>query len=284
MDLNRFFLDKKIFLINIKFFLLLISIQIKDSFTEYFETFQQGIISNNASLIDITDYHNIFPFITSEGHIYTGMEPNLKSETNSKLLNISAAATYDNNFILIACTENHLLSKININSGEETSLLSYNQFSLTIESLNYSCSICILNNIAYIGIPQIISNNLIKNVIKVELINENDNYGPVVSMQTLFTFDYLLSNLENITYTRQISCEIISPVNSLEETAVVCGYIKYNSTTQKYSYMASVLNSNFNAKDFDLQVTTSTSYLGIRLQKINSTYIRFLMTKCSFEI
>ena len=284
MDLNRFFLDKKIFLINIKFFLLLILIQIKDSFTEYFETFQQGIISNNASLIDITDYHNIFPFITSEGHIYTGMEPNLKSETNSKLLNISAAATYDNNFILIACTENHLLSKININSGEETSLLSYNQFSLTIESLNYSCSICILNNIAYIGIPQIISNNLIKNVIKVELINENDNYGPVVSMQTLFTFDYLLSNLENITYTRQISCEIISPVNSLEETAVVCGYIKYNSTTQKYSYMASVLNSNFNAKDFDLQVTTSTSYLGIRLQKINSTYIRFLITKYSFEI
>ena len=43
-----------------------LSIQIKQAFTEYFETFRTGELSNTASLIDITDYYNIFPIITSE--------------------------------------------------------------------------------------------------------------------------------------------------------------------------------------------------------------------------
>ena len=113
--------------------LFFIFIKIKVILSEYFESFQYGDISENASLIDITDYNNLFLLLTTDKNIYTGMTPNKVSETQSKIMNTSAATTYDNNFILLACSEDYLLSKINITSGEEISLLSYTQFSLSTE-------------------------------------------------------------------------------------------------------------------------------------------------------
>ena len=153
-----------------RLFLFFLFIQIKVILSVYFESFQYGNISENASIIDITDYNNLSLLITTEKKIYTGMTPNKISETNSKIIKLSAAATYDNNFILLACSEDYLLSKINIYSGEETSLLSYAQFNFSIKSLNeYSCSICLSNNIAYIGIPQTIEYNLTKYLQKILL-------------------------------------------------------------------------------------------------------------------
>ena len=193
--------------------LFLFFIFFKGIISNIFDTFHTGTISNNASIIDITDYSNLFPLITTEGNIYTGMTLNKVCETNSKIMKVSAAATYDNNFILLACSEDYLLSKININSGEETSLLTYDQFNISTEYLNYSCSICLSNNIAYIGIPQIINYTLTKNIIKVAL-SSNDNNGPIVNNQMIYYFDDQYTNLHNITYSRQISCEIISPEDS----------------------------------------------------------------------
>ena len=102
-----------------RLFLFFIFIQIKIFLFVYFESFQYGNISENASIIDITDYNNLSLLITTEKNIYTGMTPNKISKTNSKIMELSAAATYNNNFILLACSEDYLLSKINIISGKK---------------------------------------------------------------------------------------------------------------------------------------------------------------------
>ena len=140
-----------IFIYNInKFrFSFLILIQIKLLFSQYFETFTSSILNSHASLIDITDYHSIFPIITSDKKIYTNIPPIERSVTSSKITKFSAAATYNENTILIACTEDYLLSEIDIDSGEETPLVYYEDINTNIPS--YICSISIYNDFVYIG-------------------------------------------------------------------------------------------------------------------------------------
>ena len=73
------------------------------------------------------------------------MPPTQKSVTTSNIINITAAATYDTNYVLLACTGDYFLSKIRINTGEEVPLISYSELSLSIINVNYTCSISILN-------------------------------------------------------------------------------------------------------------------------------------------
>ena len=266
-----------------KIFIFFILTQFKLIFSEYFESFQYGNISINASIIDITDYNDVYPLITTDRQIYAGMTPIKLSVTNSSIINISAAATYNNNYILLACSEKYLLSKINIYTGEEIFLLSYDIFDLSIESLNYSCSICYSNNIAYVGIIQIINNTLQKNVIKIKL-EEQDDYKTIVKNQTIYTLDYLLPLLKSKNFTRQISCEIILPKDSSSNEGLVCGYIQYDDTNSEYIYKAILFNSQFNKLDSEINITKPDKLLSFRLQKINSNYIRYLVTKNSFEI
>ena len=140
-----------IFLFNINKFrnFFLILIQIKLLFSQYFDSFTSSILNSHASFIDITDYHNIFPIITSNKKIYTDIPPIERNTTSSKITKYSAAATYDNNTILIACTEDLLLSKIDIDSGEETPLVKYEDINVNIP--NFTCSISIYDDFVYIG-------------------------------------------------------------------------------------------------------------------------------------
>ena len=123
---------------NLSIFIILLFIQFEENLLSYFENNTiAAILSQNTSIIDITDYHNLYPLITADKIIYTGMPPNKTCETISNIINITAAATYDNNYILLACTGDYLLSKINIYTGEEVPLVNYSKISLSIENLNY---------------------------------------------------------------------------------------------------------------------------------------------------
>ena len=278
---NNFF-NNLISLTNKKIFIFFFFIKFKLILSNYFESFKLGNISNNASIVDVTDYNDLYPLITTDKQIFTGMTPIKRSETNSSLINISAALTYNNNFILLACSKNYLLSKIDINTGEEISLLSYNIFDLSIDNLNYSCSICYSNNIAYVGIIQIMNKTLQKNIIKIEL--EQNNNIITIKKHYIYTLDYLLPILKSSNFTRQFSCEIITPTNYISDEALVCGYIIYDNSTSKYKYRAIALNSQFNKINSEINIKDSDTLLGFRLQKINSTYIRYLVTKNSYEI
>ena len=143
-----FFLAYKIN--NSLFLLLLLLIQIKVLFSKYFDTIITETLNEGASFVDITDYHNIYPIITTDKTIYTDIPPIKRNTTSSNITKFSAGATYDNETILIACTEDYLLSKIDIDSGEETSLVKYEDINVNMP--NFTCSISLLNDYVYIGI------------------------------------------------------------------------------------------------------------------------------------
>ena len=275
-------MEKSNLFIKSLFFVFIFHIKYINCTVTYFDSFESGNITNNANMIDITDYHKLYLLVTTQNNIYKGMSHTEISTTNSKIMKISAVVTYDTNYIILACSENYLLSKIKIETGDEEPLLTYDKFNLNITNLNYLCSICALDNIVYIGISQIISNSLQNNIIKIELINNIDNNMTNVINEKIYSFDYQLTNLDTIIYKRQISCEIIEPINELNNPRLVCGYIKYENS--KYIYFASVMNSQFNDIEHELQIIESEKLLGFRLQKKNSTFIKYIVSCNSYEI
>ena len=133
---------------NLLFFLVF-SFQIKEILPAYFDSFQSGELNDKASLIDVTDYYNLSLIVTSDNKIYTGIPPELKVNEISNLRNISSAVTYDENNILIACTENYLLTKINLITGKETPLIYYENISAP--DPENICSISYMDDYVYIG-------------------------------------------------------------------------------------------------------------------------------------
>ena len=142
---DRIMINISYIILNERYFLFIYFLfigQFKEILLNYFENnYQVANISQNASIIDITDYYNLYLLITTEKIIYTGMPPTQKSVTTSNIINITVAATYDTNYVLLACTGDYLLSKININTGEEVCLINYSELSLSIINVNYTCSL-----------------------------------------------------------------------------------------------------------------------------------------------
>ena len=72
--------------------------------------------------------------------------------------------------------------------------------------------------------------------------------------------------------------------NTINKTRLVCGYEKLDKNTNLYRYYVTAVKSNFNSSDKAKQVTSSSTLLSFRLQKIDANYIRYLVTKNSYEI
>ena len=265
-------------------FIVLLFIQFKVILLDYYENnYQVSNLSQNASIIDITDYYNLYLLITTEKKIYTGMPPQEISETTSNIINITSAVTYDTNYVILVCTGDYLLSKININTGEEIPLINYSEFSLSIHNLNYTCCISIFNNIVYIGIPQITANGLKNHMFKIALMDSDDNNGPIFDkLIEKYALGYNLPNLGKISYPRQLSCEVILCNNDLEDPRLVIGYLKYENS--KYTYYSNVVKKDFSGFPKCVEIATYSKLLSLRLQKINSTFIRYLITNESYEI
>ena len=316
---------------NFPFFLLLIIIQIKCE--DYFNSFETNIITEGSSLIDISDYYNISLIITTDKKIYTGIPPTFKNSIYSKISEISSAVTYNNNYTLMACTDDYLLIKINIETGEEVPLVNYTFFTIP----NCTCSISTKDNYVYIGISNIITpyykikkwdnrfenytdldsfnstelnntneiddsnyyfyydyNNtyLVNSLIKIKLKNDGDNIDPLLDEAfdiVNYTIQYKHKNLENLPLSRPLSCEIVNVKNIItEEPRLICGYIIANETSKDsfdYLLINIVMNSDFN----DIEDETITKYKYkimpyIKLQKINSTHIRYIASKISYEV
>ena len=319
------------------FLILFILIQIKKIFLGYFDSLAPETLSESASLIDISDYHNLSLIITTDKKIYTGIPPVFKKETSSKINSFSAACTYNNKYILISCTEDYLLSKINIETGEETGLINYEHFN----SPNCTCSISSKDNYVYIGISHIIiptykvnkwetnfgndyniselnseinnissemnennedddfyyfydyDNKYLQNtVIKIKLTNDNYNINnPIIDNEfniLNYTLEYNHEYLDHLPFPRPFSCEIINvEENSSDQPKLVCGYIIANEKSQNnFLYLVNVcsINSSFDGIE-DVKTLFSPNIMPyIRLQRINSNYIRFLSSNYSYQI
>ena len=337
----------KIFqIIYSNFFLLLLYIQVNQSLAQYFDSLVTGIITD-GSLIDISDYYNLSLIITTKKKIYTGIPPLYNIDTESNIISISSAVTYNKKYILMACTENYLLSKISLETGVETILVPYGDFKIP----NCTCSISFKDQYAYIGISHIVipmyklkkssynsgnENNILdqnsqkletseilteinstncsdincaenedeyyyyydyinkyleNTVIKIKFTEYDENNEPILDNNfniLNYTFIYKHYELEKIPLSRPFSCEIINIKDmSPEEPRLVCGYVVANETEEnKFEYLlnVTVMNSDFDGIDYVKKVDSLKIMPYIRLQRIDNNYIRYIVTKYSYEI
>ena len=133
-------LKKILFNFQVFIFICQIKISILEEVSQYVEIIKTQTFNSTGSLIDITDYHKIYPIITVTGQIYTELPSKLSAKMNAGVLEYTAGATYNNNLILLACTNYNLLSFINIKEKPpiENSLIEYEGF-IDKENIN-SCS------------------------------------------------------------------------------------------------------------------------------------------------
>ena len=182
--------------------------------------------SSGNSILDISDYLDLYLLISSSGNIYKGIPFSSTpiSITSAGLNSSSAAAVCNENYIIASCLNNYLLVKININNGKFESLVEYSDFSSIVVSNSSSCSLSIYDNNVYIGISQPTSDNKIKNaVIKLNIENKEDSTnGPtiVTNNSKLFIFPVEYSKTST---TRDISCEAIVESTS-NEHKLLCVY------------------------------------------------------------
>ena len=266
---------------NYHFLIFFILIQIKGILLVYFDSFQTSMLNENASLIDISDYHNLYLIITTDNKIYSGIPPILKVDTNSSIINISSAVTYNHNYTLIACTDNYLLSAINIETGEEIYLVPYEYLNLP----DSKCSLSAKDDYVYIGLSYIITDNSSTNsylentVIKIKL-ESNDGIPCLDTNFTIlnYTFKYKDNDLDKAPIQKPFSCEII---DTDEDSRLICGHIKVKGT---YICNATLLNSDFDDIEDEITIYLPSSIRNIRLQRQNSTHIKYIFTKCSFIV
>ena len=248
------------------------------------DNFEDGVLeSNGSSILDIADYLNLSLLITSSGNIYNSMSLSLLTNTEASLNVSSSAAVCNENFILVACLQNSLLTKININDGAFQNLIDYSEFDSIIISNKSSCCLSIYENIVSISISQPYLNNKIKNAIITVNIKNKDNIinGPIIdndkdSKLYIFPFEYSKTGT-----TRDISCEFIVEKNS-NSFRLLCSYEDIEQT-DKIVYLAS-LNSDMTALEKKINVFNSVIESGFRLYKIDNYNLRLVIRNKIIDI
>ena len=217
-------------------FLLLVFFQ--KIFSQVDDDFTSHIIEENTGsyLIDVNDYNKLNIFLTTSNKIYFASSLPYTTEGPISVTGIttnqySMAATYDNNYLLIACLNEALLAKIKISDGQSTILLNYNEINYSGETLKVptqACFLSIYDNIAYISFPNTYESEN-KTYINFYIIKQSLAYntdGPILgSDRNIFKYDED-SRMEKMLTTRQICCDVILYQSDTNENRVVCLYEK----------------------------------------------------------
>ena len=210
--------------------------QINDDF--YGGTLEES----GSSILDISDYLNLSLIISTSGKIYNGIPFSERVTTNANLNASSSAAVCNQNYVLVACLQDSLLTKININNGNFISLIEYSEFNSIEVSSKSSCCISIYENIVVIGISQPYSGDKIKNAIIRINIENKDNLinGPSISNNEKKLFNFPIEHKKTGT-TRDILCEFIVEQNT-NEYRFLCIY--ENITDSDNQIKAVSINNN----------------------------------------
>ena len=273
------------FIINIiktfHFFLILI-IYIDKILSEIKDYYSSAILENEDNyLVDVKDYHDLSIIISTSKNIYTGIPPLLKSKTNANIYNSSSAATYNENYILMACLSNSLLSKININTGLSISLLNYSDIEISISPPSSICSISIYNDIIFLFISKLFDENNIQNIgLKFNILNDI-NEGPIIDNFINIKIYHYPEIIPKIDTMRQISCEVLTLKDS-EDYRLVCANEIIDN--KKFIIYFFIINENFDGLEVSKIKSNGFDHIaGIQLFKINKYYIRCLMRNIIFD-
>ena len=258
------------------------------------DNFEKNILEyGNYDILDITDTTNLKLLVTTSKKIYEGIPPTQKSVTGANLINSTSLLTINNNYILAACLQNSLLTKININNGQYSSLLEYNQITINpgLEIPITTCSISTINDFIFIAYSRIeyydTQTNKTHILIELKMQNKDSEDGPILdpnSEKKVFTFPNSTSKTDS---SRQIICQPLKILNENQNFRLVCVYEDLEFDAENYQMFRNydygvVINNDFNG--FDIEMNTIRIYRtnvtgGIGFYKLNETYAKFVMRR-----
>ena len=99
-----------------------------------------------------------------------------------------------------------------------------------------------------------------------------------------YTFDFKDKYLKLLPNQKPFSCEII---DKDKDSRLICGHIRINKTEQNddlYYFNASLMNSDFNDIEDEINIDIHSSIHYIRLQRKNSNHIKYILTRYSYII
>ena len=256
--------------------LILILLAFETIVSQDFQSLTPKVLADETSLMDIKDYEDQNLIITKK-EIFSGLNPQKIGEFVNEFPQSSAFAAFNSQYILAACTNNALLSYININSLNslvETPLLSYEDFGL--EKTNYICSISYLDPYVFIVHT---SESLEINIFTSELMIENDEL--VYDMEKFFS-----SEIDYLTHKdiRMFSCEAMKVLKNLNDFTLLCGYAQYFSQNKNYKYYAMPIDFHALKFGYSKEIYISNDLLYYKIQRMNSTHARFLIDGNSYEL
>ena len=260
------------------------------------DNFNRGVLENgNYDILDVTDNFNLKLIVTTAKNIYTGTPPSRRTSTNANLINSTSIITINENYLLAACLQDSLLTKIKLSDGSFSSLINYDEIEIvpSLDTPTTTCSLSFIQNYIFIGYSRVehFDNQVNKTIIiiRLELDNINNNeQGPCLeqnSEKKLFIFPYSTVKTHS---SRQISCEPLNIKNDIENYRLICFYedLKYDNTMMTFRYMvyANVINENFTGLEFEKEMDITNITGGIRLYKISNINGIFVMRKIVYKI
>ena len=258
-----------IFFFNFFFFKNLLC-QINDN---YFS----GDLDSADYFLDVKDNNNLSLIITSSKKIYAGIPPTQKSTFESDINYYSSVATYNNDFILIACLNDSLLAKIDINTGTKVTLLNY--FDNLVKP-EFICSLVININKIYIAISQPSSpsggGKLKHKIIKVDIEN-NENLE--IDNSSLAILE-IPSEFPPTSFSHQILCETLTEKETTGNKLICI----YEDVSVIYPY----INATIIKEDFTIETTlnliTNNKEMSMKLYKLDQYNLRIVLNIIIFDV
>ena len=276
---------------KLNLFLLIFFLKYNLKNCQIYDDFTQGILeTGNYNLIDITDYQNQKIFVTTSKKIFKGIPPTLISTTTAKLINTTSIITLNQKYLLAACLEDSLLTKININNGESSSLLNYSEIEQNLPIPITICSLSAMGEYVYIGYSKIeyYSSQTNKTNIIINIKLENYLAEPFFDLN----FGKKIVNFKSTIKTdssRQISCEPLKYGNS-NNFRLVCIYedLKFDNEerfrTWRYFLIQALINEEFTNILEENTLGRSNITLGFKLNRLNESEARCMMWKTVYII
>ena len=265
----------------IKFFLCLnyILCQINDNYEKHY------LENGTYDLLDVNDYHNLKIIVSTSKNIYIGIPPSYKTKTEAELINSTSLITLNENYLLAACLNNSILTRISLIDGTFTNILDYSDIdnSLSLKIPSTTCSLSKLENLIFIGYSEaqyyeVINGNDTeifgnKTNIVIKLNIENIDSEPNIIEKEYFTFPISTTLTGSI---REISCVPIKIINDENNYRLVCVYetLEYAADYNAYRYYvySTIINENFDNfenKMDDVRIYRTNDYSGFRIYKID---------------
>ena len=276
---------------NIFILLLILTITKLEIYNgQIYDNFTYKILEEDSEIIDVNDYLGYKLVVTTKKNIYRGVPPELIMKTEANIINSSVVMTINYDYILVACLQDSLLSKINVKNGNFSSLLNYSDIKINefkFEKPIASCSLSIIENTIFIGYTKINyfedQINRTNVLIKLNITNLNSSEGPDINRNDSKKYFIFPKTETNTRSKKHIACEPVRIKSDLYNFRIICleESLEYEESYNKYRNHLYVHRIN------KIMEGIESSYLfyrtiedsGFKIYKINNTTLRICLKK-----